>query len=160
MMSYVVRAFLGDALFVYRWLLIALSSCLLLFGRGCDMRLEKKVTDYTLKFCDRELKVIMECLKGAKLEDCRDQCWAWDLLDEFKELLGENEDEVNEEEYLDKSYTESIVNQEDCVNQQIINQQRQQMINSIMRKPSEESKLRAKARIDKAQGLLRKLRGN
>jgi len=102
------------------------------------MRLEKKVTDYTLKFCYRELKVVMECLKGAKLKDCREQCLAWDLLDEFKELLGENKDnEDDEEEFLEKSYMESIVNQDDCVNSEV--NYRQQMIDSIFRKPSEES---------------------
>ena len=53
------------------------------------MRVENRVTDYTLKFVDRELLVIMECLKNGAMSCCkaRDMSLAIDLLSEFEELF-------------------------------------------------------------------------
>lgn len=95
------------------------------------MQINKKTVRYDLSITDKEIKVLIDCIKGCEFSesDCRDQSLALDLLNEFSELFDNKDYEA-------------------------------EMIDSVMRKPSEESILRAKARIDKAQILLRKLRGN
>lgn len=96
------------------------------------MRVEKKVIDYTLKFCDREIRVLIECLKSVKLKDCRDQSLAWDLLNDFEMLFGDDKDDNDDRDY------------------------EAEIIADVMRKPSP----KAIERNKKAQELLRKLRGN
>lgn len=56
------------------------------------MQVYKKVITYDIKITDKEIKVIMECLKGCQFSesDCRDQVLALDLLDGFERLFGDD----------------------------------------------------------------------
>ena len=58
------------------------------------MRVEDKTTHYTLSFYDRELSVIMECLKNGAMEcyKARDKSLALDLLGEFGEIFPEDKE--------------------------------------------------------------------
>jgi len=96
------------------------------------MNVKKKTITFDLSITDKELKIIMTCLKGVKLDkfdDCRDWSLACDLFDEFQELFDDDKDY--------KDYEAEI-------------------IADVMKKPSD----KAIERNKNAQELLRKLRGN
>ena len=59
------------------------------------MNVKKKTITFDLSITDKELKVLMTCLKGVKLDkfdDCRDWSLACDLFDEFQELFDDDKD--------------------------------------------------------------------
>lgn len=64
------------------------------------MRLENKVTYFDLKFIDKEVKILIECIRKSKLKDCRDQVRAWEMLEEFIGLLDRND--KYEEKYIEE----------------------------------------------------------
>jgi hypothetical protein len=67
------------------------------------MRVENKIIDYTLNFSDRELLVIIECLKNSAMKcySARDKSLAIDLLGELKELFPDEDSEQNDDDYVD-----------------------------------------------------------
>jgi len=69
------------------------------------MRVEEVTTDYNITFGDREIKVLIECLKNSatSLFSARDKSLAIDLLGELKELFPNEDIEQNHDiEYINQ----------------------------------------------------------
>lgn len=66
------------------------------------MRIGHKVTNYDLSLTDKDINVLIECIRKSKLSDCRDQVHAWELLDQFVEIFLDDNKEKYVDRYLDE----------------------------------------------------------
>jgi len=95
------------------------------------MHLKQKTTYFTLETTEEEIKILIQCIKGFKL-DPREQSRAWDILNNFERMLGIEKEEDN---VITGEYAKEIRV-------------------SLLRKPSD----KAIARNKRASELLKKLR--
>jgi len=75
------------------------------------MRVKDKTVHYTLSFYDKELKVILECLKNGATDcyDPRDASLAIDLIRDFEEIFPEEiEDESLDDGVIKGIYADQI----------------------------------------------------
>jgi len=68
------------------------------------MHLKRKITYFTLETTEEEIKILIQCIKGSKLDNPREQSKAWDTLNDFERMLGieKEEDNVITEKFADE----------------------------------------------------------
>jgi len=59
------------------------------------MHLKRKITYFTLETTEEEIKILIQCIKGSKLDNPREQSKAWDTLNDFERMLGIEKEEDN-----------------------------------------------------------------
>ena len=115
------------------------------------MHLKRKTTYFTLKTTEEEIKILIQCIKGSKLDNPREQSRAWDTLNDFERMLG-----IEKEEECDMGINLSpIIGVERYEEDNVITGEYAKEIRaSLLRKPS----VGAIERNKRASELLKKLR--
>jgi len=53
------------------------------------MQLKQKTTYFILETIEEEIKILIQCIKGSKLNNPREQSSAWDILNDFERMINE-----------------------------------------------------------------------
>ncbi len=66
------------------------------------MQVGRRIIKYDLSLTDKDIDILIECIRKSRLSDCRDQMQAWNLLDGFVQIFLDD----NREKYINTYLTE------------------------------------------------------